>query len=347
MGNLPNEIWLIVLEYLAEHEHRYDAWLWRIRLICRSVNDLASSMIWKKLKVIFDVNTERYFWAPPRKTTIEDVVNDAISSTNWPYGNYNGNGTDNSHYGTDDIWQQRHYEYGWGDDGSSRRQYDPVYELEFEQQGLLLRMEELVNTLEYLAKQGNVDGYFNVKNHIAVARAELNYFFWAKDHLSSLLAALILSAEEKISVKTCARAMVRALTETFEGHTEGKYYSNDISSRNINYKIDQLMRYKDVIEELQVVIRPFCYMFESEKSDLYCQLRELLASCPSLKVVKIWGEGASLYPIKITTRQGITAQPKLIISSDLWDNDGTILELNCCPKLRIDSTSIILESPSL
>ncbi|CAN6675015.1 hypothetical protein TRVA0_079S00100 [Trichomonascus vanleenenianus] len=52
MLKLPGEIWLIVLQYLREHDYDIDGHLWRVRLVCRTLSDLADSLIWRKVSLL-------------------------------------------------------------------------------------------------------------------------------------------------------------------------------------------------------------------------------------------------------------------------------------------------------
>ncbi|CAN6600439.1 hypothetical protein TRVA0_001S08856 [Trichomonascus vanleenenianus] len=77
MSSLPGEIWLIILEYLAEYEHSVDSQLWRIRPVCKALACLADSLIWSKVTLNYNRGRSDGEKEPNKFVTLLDAVRKA------------------------------------------------------------------------------------------------------------------------------------------------------------------------------------------------------------------------------------------------------------------------------
>ncbi|CAN6654012.1 hypothetical protein TRVA0_027S00254 [Trichomonascus vanleenenianus] len=286
----PPELWLIILEYVAEHEHGKDAWLWHSRLICRQVDYLARSLIWKQLKVTFNMKP-----AAPRypSQTLYQVVAKAIEPC-WSmfihvFDFLEGDATDN------------HELHERNSIMSS-----------IVTQGTLATADHVLGSLERMVRTSSFDGRFNARNHIALAKAELRCYGWYKNRLSEFTRALFSYRDPTMLIEEYTQLITACLAQEFLGHTLPGYYANDISSRNVTHMVDQVWKNRNYIQKLEVVADGASENLERIRV-AYVQLARALYDCSSLQVLLLRNEFPFDVPVEIASIHRENARPGLSI----------------------------------
>ncbi|CAN6674990.1 hypothetical protein TRVA0_076S00430 [Trichomonascus vanleenenianus] len=351
MLKLPREIWLIVLQYLREHDYDIDGHLWRVRLVCRALSTLADSLIWRKVSLVYD---KKYKTGTCMSYDSEfESFLDAVTQT------------DTYQTGTcisydiefesllDAVTQTDTYQTG------TCISYDIEFESLLDAVTQADRTEKvslyhspctLVFFLELIksnAYKTQLEDRYSVIQHIEAAkeiahwgRADVAYVTPCND----LMQALLVWQEKRTAG---IKAITEALSAPYCGYTKPKYYSTEIHLYNIDRMLDVFRKYYPYIKHIKLVvgdatgcdsaIRHFAKLFDELLQDSRLETVDV-----TLKAVDFNNERKTMERQMAILRKVAENPPqRLLINVENEFTVGIVKILNTLPS---DGTQLIIGS---